>query len=124
MNDVESWMSPECLHEYRQLVQEADELDKGKGKNKGSAAKPTGKRKGKGPRQRAQQLKKQRFNKIVSDLANKKGFFMTFVRHPQSMSVTGIMDLLKDLQTVMHNWEYKDIVKDSAKKNEEDTRRK
>ena len=50
MNDVSAWMSPECLQQYEDLMQQADELDKGKGKgkdtrkdkgaNKGSAGKP------------------------------------------------------------------------------------
>ena len=50
MNDVGAWMSPDCLQQYNDLSQEADELDKGKGKGsagksakgveKGSAGKP------------------------------------------------------------------------------------
>ena len=77
MNDVGAWMSPDCLQQYNDLIQEADELDKGngkgkakkgrdkgKGKNKGSAAKPAGSLHG--PRQRAHQLKKQRFNKALT----------------------------------------------------------
>ena len=61
MNDVESWMSQQCFDHYQRLIAQANELDKGKGK--GSAGK------GKfGPRQMALQLKKQRFNKFLSDL--------------------------------------------------------
>ena len=77
MNDVGAWMSPDCLQKYSDLMQEADELDKGKGKgkakkgwdkgkgkDKGSAAKPAGSLHG--PRQQAHQLKKQRFNKALT----------------------------------------------------------
>ena len=48
------------------------------GKHEGSAGKPAGR----GPRQHAHLLKKQRFNKIISDLAASKTFFMNFIRHP------------------------------------------
>ena len=85
MNDVREWMSLDCLQQFNNLIQEADELDKGKAK--GSAAKPAwavgkGPGSGPGPKQVAHLLKKQRFNKIVSDLAANKAFFMSFVRHP------------------------------------------
>ena len=116
-------------------MQEADELDKGKGKgkakkgwnkgkgkNKGSAAKPAGSLHG--PRQRAHQLKKQRFNKVVNDLACKKTFFMSFVRHPSFMSVEGIRDLLQHLTEVMRSPEYQDMLRDSAKKTEEEAQLK
>ena len=162
MNDVGAWMSPDCLQQYNDLIQEADELDKGKGKGsggksakgvekgnagksevaaaettapeaeaaaaaaapaapgqaahvpspaaepprqpeeepqeepprqpegveKGSAGKPIGKFHG--PRARAEELKKQCFNKIVSDLAASKAFFMSFVRHPSVISIDSI----------------------------------
>ena len=39
-------------------------------------------------------MKKQRFNKIVSDLAANKAFFMSFVRHPSVVSIDGIRSLL------------------------------
>ena len=36
MNDVSSWMTPDCLQQYDDLIQQADELGfKGKGKSKG-----------------------------------------------------------------------------------------
>ena len=54
------------------------------GVGKGSAGKPSGKFHG--PRERAEELKKQCFNKIVSDLAASKAFFTSFVRHPSVIS--------------------------------------
>ena len=38
-----------------------------------------------GPKQRAQQLKKQRINKVLRDLACKNEFFMIGVRHDNAM---------------------------------------
>ena len=74
MNDVSAWMSSDCLQDYNTLIREADALPTGKsgkkGGGKGSAAKPVV-----GPRQKDQQLKKQRFNKVVNDIAANKAFF-------------------------------------------------
>ena len=142
MNDVGAWMSPDCLQQYNDLMQEADELDKGKGKGKAEKGWVKGKDKGKGkgkgkgkdkgsaakpahgPRQQAQQLKKQRFNKVVNDFACKKVFFMSFVRHPSFMPVEGIRDLLQHLTEVMRSPEYHDMLRDSAKKTEEEAQLK
>ena len=110
MNDVNDWMSNECLQQYDGLIEEADagknsagKRGKGKASNKNSAGKPakgnagtgkgnTGKLakgkadndkgKGPGPRQQAERLKKSRLNKVISDYACKKALFMTFVRFP------------------------------------------
>ena len=66
-------MADECLADYQRLIAQANELDKGKGKGSSGKAKKRV-RKGKpgkpvqGPRQDAQQLKKQRFNNFLSDL--------------------------------------------------------
>ena len=65
-------------------------------------------------------MKKQRFNKVVNDLACKKVFFMSFVRHPSFMSVEGIRDLLQHLTEVMRSPEYQDMLRDSAKKTQEE----
>ena len=90
MNDVESWMSPECLEAHQHLIEQANELERNRGKckGKGSGGKdPTGVYKSstekfveprQGPRQQAQQLKKQRFNKIVCDLGANKNFLHEF----------------------------------------------
>ena len=91
-------MSPECLEKYCGLLEEADAMDKGKD----SAGKPA---KGKaddgktpGPRQRAQQLNNQRFNKIISDIANKKLLFMSFVRFPARLQTNeGVLKLLEEI---------------------------
>ena len=123
MNDIASWMPSDCLKQYNDLIQEADERDKGKGTGrgafKGSARKPAANFPG--PRQRAQQLKKQRFNKVLSDLACKKAFFMSFVRHPCYSSAQGIRELLNNLTEVMQTKEYFDMVRDSAKKSAQES---
>ena len=117
-------MTHECLAEYQRLIAQANELDRGKGRGSSGKAKK-GDRKGKpgkpvqGPRQDAQQLKKQRFNKVLSDLAAKKAFFMSFLRHPCLMSADGIRKLLLDLRDVMRTQDYKQILIVSAKKTEE-----
>ena len=66
-------------------------------------------------------MKKQRFNKVLSDLACKKAFFMSFVRHPSYASAEGITDLLNSLTKTQ---DYKDMVRDSAKKTEADSKLK
>ena len=61
-------------------------------------------------------MKKQRFNKIVSDLAANKAFFMSFVRHPSVVSIDGIRSLLFDLKEVKESPEYAEMVSVSKKK--------
>ena len=148
MNDVGSWMTEEALAEYDELLREAGELDleKGKGKQggksgrgKGSAGKPAkeDRTKGKlgktgkggkaarpaipGPRQQAQQLKKQRFNKIISDISANKAFLFTFVRPPGLRTPDGILQLVQELTEVRSSPEYAEIVRVSSKKTEEVT---
>ena len=50
------------------------------------------------PRQQAQQLKKQRFNKVVNDFAANNAFFFLFVRHPRLMTPEGILHLVEELK--------------------------
>ena len=119
MNDVADWMSKACLQEYDALIDEANAADKGKkgkGRNhKGSAGKP-----GPGPRQHAQQLKKQRFNKVINDMACKKSLFMSFVRFPARLhNEDSIKSLLLDIQNVMDGAEDKKSVEISKKKSKE-----
>ena len=64
-------------------------------------------------------MKKQRFNKIVSDLAANKAFFMSFVRHPSVISVDGIRNLMNELKEVKQSREYNEMVRVSMKKTEE-----
>ena len=120
MNDVTEWMTAECLDKYETLLREANELDRQKGKghsNKGkSKAKRSEKGQTTGPRQQAQQLKKQRFGKVLNDLAMKKAFFFALVRHPSYRSPDGLRNLLQQLHYVMGTKEYKDMVSDSKKK--------
>ena len=62
MNGVQDWMNDECKREYDELLREAAMFHEQSGKGK----------KGTGAGQRAQNLKKTRFNKVISDLAYKK----------------------------------------------------
>ena len=120
MNDVGSWMSPDCLKQYNDYIWEATRRDKGKGKGKGNAGKlAKATEKGVSPRQLAQQLKKQRFNKIVNDIAGKKGFFMCLLRHPCCVTVEGIKDLLEELVELKESKEYRVMLDVSQEKTEE-----
>ena len=120
MNDVADWMNEECLAKYEELMkQEAS------GKGAGSAASPAhgkvgkhggeaggkagkakpadsagrpGRKHGGSARQKAQQLKKQRFNKVINDIAANKAFFMSFVRHPCMRTAEGLHVLLTELR--------------------------
>ena len=69
-------------------------------------------------------MKKQRFNKVLSDLACKKAFFMSFVRHPSYASLDGVRNLLRSLKEAMKSPEYQKMVADSAKKTEEESEHK
>ena len=69
-------------------------------------------------------MKKQRFNKVISDIACKKAFFMSFVRHPSYDSVDSITELLNDLTEVMKSGDYRNMVDDSKKKTKEESEQK
>ena len=70
---------------------------------------------GKGCRQKAQQLKKQRFNKVISDIAANKAFFFSFVKRPNWKSLRGIRELLDSLNQVKETDEYKHMAEISQK---------
>ena len=89
MNDVKSWMNEECFLQYTDLMEQLK------------------KRKCAGSRHRIsqeaqhQQLKKQRFNKVLNDFAVKKSVFLRFVQYPNIWQPSGIhlfLDVLQDLQ--------------------------
>ena len=119
MNDVGAWMNAEALGQYRTLIAEADMEDKGKGKSAGGK-KGKGKTTVKSARQRAQQLKKQRFNKVLNDDAANKAFFMTLVRHPMLMRVEHLVHLVNELKEVKASREYQDMLAASAKKSDDE----
>ena len=95
-NDVENWMIPECLQEYRQLLRKQQELrcmlrgqkknakGKGKGKNRRDRA---------GPAQQEHQLKRSRFHVFMSTVAINKKFFMEFIRDPSLRKPCGMLRL-------------------------------
>ena len=128
-------MNRECLQKYNDLINEADAAKgkskdsagkpaKGKAsKDKGSAGKPAKDKAGKGkpgPRQQAQQLKKKRFNKIISDIACKKALFLSFVRFPARLqSDEDIKNLLLNIQAIMRGKDYHELVEISKKKSDE-----
>ena len=140
MNDVADWMHAGCLAQYEHLRTQdskgkswgsAARPADGKGKGGSSAAKPAD-RKGKGggsaatpaglsPWQQAQQLKKQRFNKVISDLAANKGFFMNFLRHPRMRTLDGLHVLLESLQEIKMTGAYQDLKRQSEKRTEQAT---
>ena len=96
----------------------------GYGKAKSSAGEPANEGEKEGLKQKAQQLKKQRFNKVVSDLAANKSFFRCFVRHPSCITFDGILRLLEDLQNLKASPAYAKMVEVSEKKSEEVARLK
>ena len=123
MNDCEAWMTPECLNDYNRLLAENEQLQNEKpakgNKNKGCSSRAKGTSKGKGPGQEAQQLKKQRFNKHMSDIAGNKNFFMSFVRCPSMLTLEGILQILKEFVEAKQCPEYERMLDVSKKKSEE-----
>jgi hypothetical protein len=77
MNDCASWMSPECLHQFDDLHRKAK-------------------------RAKAQKLKKQRFNKILNDIAINKNVFFKFLQNPDEHTVDGMLRLLDWLWAKRH----------------------
>ena len=64
-------------------------------------------------------MKKQRFDKIKSDLAANKTIFMSFVRHPFVISVDGIRAFLHELDELKQSKEYEKMFRVSMQKTEE-----
>ena len=89
MNDVKEWMSNDCYRLYANLLKSAADL-KSQGGNKCKSKKGHGK----GPGQQAQQLKKQRFNKVLSDLGANKNFVLAFVQHPSIWKPEGVHHII------------------------------
>ena len=73
------------------------------------------------PKQKAQHLKKPRFNKVISDIAKSKFFFMSFVRHPSMKTLEGLHLLLTEIEEFKKTKEYQQMVEQSAKRTEEAT---
>ena len=94
---------------------------KHQGKSKGDAKGGAGKaaRAFIGPGQQAQQLKKQRFNKVISDLAKNKAWFMSFVCHPCLSTADSVLKLLRRLIAAQQGPEYERMRAVSAKKTSE-----
>ena len=93
-NDVEHWMIPECLQQYRQLLEPQKMLgyhrQNKQGKSKG--------RKTRDPAQEAHQLKRSRFRVFMNTVAINKKFFMEFIREPSLRKPCGMLRLLNVLQ--------------------------
>ena len=121
MNDVSSWMNTECLQKYWNYMREATAADKKTctGKSKGK-----GKGKGTGKAQKAQQLKKQRFNKIVNDIARNNVFFFSFVRCPGMQTREGIENVITQIEAFKESKEYREIADHSRETKEQRTRLK
>ena len=86
-------MSDHCYQKYTDLLKDAADLNnKRKGKGK--------KGKGKGPKRQAQQLKKQRFNKVLNDFGVSKDFVLAFVQHPSIWTREGIRNVVRVLRDV------------------------
>ena len=87
MNDVTSWMNNECLLQYTELMDQLKQRKYDAGRHRISQA--------------AQHLKKQRFNKVLNDIAVKKQVFMRFVQYPNIWQPSGIhlfLDVLQELK--------------------------
>ena len=115
MNDVAAWMETECFKQYTALLLENDEVKRStrQGRDRGRSK---GNEKRCGPGQKAHLLKKQRFNKMISDLAMNKAFFMSFVCHPWLLTAEGVLNLLRELNEAKSTPEYKKMLAVSAKK--------
>ena len=69
-------------------------------------------------------MKKQRFNKVINDIARIKPFFMSFVRHPCMQTPEGFGLLLTELEEYKKTLAYEEMVKQSEKRTEERTKLK
>ena len=64
-------------------------------------------------------MKKQRFIKVINDIARSKPFFMSFVRHPCMQTPEGFEKLLTSLEEYKTTVAYTEMVKQSEKRTEE-----
>ena len=64
------------------------------GKSQGGSKRKNHNGRGKGLGQQAQQLKKQRFNKVLSDLGANKNFVLAFVQHPSIWKPEGVHHII------------------------------
>ena len=69
-------------------------------------------------------MKKQRFNKVINDIAANKAFFMSFVRHPRMRTLDGFVLLLTELEEVKTTDAYQEMVRQSQQRTEEATKLK
>ena len=131
MNDVSAWMNETCLEKYNELMSQ----ESTKGKGKGSAGKPASSARkrsagkpassaGKGPGQRAQQLKNQRFNKVINDIARSKALVMSFIRRPRMRTPEGLTLFLTELEEYKKTPAYQEMATQSEKRTEERTQLK
>ena len=66
-------------------------------------------------------MKKQRFNKVINDIARSKALFMSFVRHPCMQTPDGFGLLLTELEEYKKSVAYQEMLKQSEKRTEERT---
>ena len=69
-------------------------------------------------------MKKQRFNKVINDIARSKTLFMSFVRHPCMQTPDGFGLLLTGLEAYKKSVAYQEMVNQSEKRTEERTKLK
>ena len=66
-------------------------------------------------------MKKQRFIKVINDIARSKPLFMSFVKHPCMQTPEGFGALLTELEEHKQTPAYQEMVKQSEKRTEERT---
>ena len=66
-------------------------------------------------------MKKQRFNKVINDIARNKTVVMSFVRHPCMQTPQGFGLLLTELEDYKKTSAYQEMVKQSEQRTEERT---
>ena len=116
--------------EYGRLKHEQEESnkerDKAKGKSKGKLdTKGNDKEKrGPGPGQRAQQLKKKSFNVFCFQASGSKQFLFALVRQPSFFKAEGLEKLLDEWANIKNSSEYKAAVEQSKQRTEEHTKQK
>ena len=69
-------------------------------------------------------MNKQRFNKVINDIARSKPFFMSFVRHPCMQTPEGFGLLLTVFGQYKTTLAHQEMVKQSEKRTEERTKLK
>ena len=125
-----AWMTKEKRAEYDLLKKEQEEINKEKAnakeksKGKHNTKGTDQENRGRGPGQRAQQLKKSGFNVFCFRASGSKQFLLALVRQPSFFKAEGLEKLCSEWANIKKSPEYQKAVEQSKQRTKEQTEQK